>query len=228
MSLIERVATAGLPTRQGDFTMHVYRDPDGEEHAALVVGTVDDGEPVLVRLHSECLTGDVFGSRRCDCGEQLEGSLEMIQAERRGVLLYLRQEGRSIGLINKLYAYALQDLGLDTVEANRALGLPDDARDYRVASEMLRALGIRGVRLLTNNPAKIEGLERHGVEVIGRVPLEIQPNPSNSKYLRTKEEKMGHLFDDPRSPNGSGKAHPRDDARRGRPKAAGSSDNLVS
>jgi GTP cyclohydrolase II len=185
---------AGLPTRYGTFEVFVYDTPERKEHVALALGAIDDGEPVLVRVHSECLTGDVFGSSRCDCGEQLADSLPLLQEQGRGVLLYLRQEGRGIGLANKISAYALQERGLDTVEANLALGLPEDGRDYRVAAEMLFELGVRRARLLTNNPAKVEGLERHGLEVVERVPLGITPNPSNLGYLRTKREKMGHLF----------------------------------
>jgi GTP cyclohydrolase II len=189
-----RVAQAHLPTRYGAFEMFVYNTADHKEHVALTLGTIDTGGPVLVRAHSECLTGDVFGSSRCDCGEQLEDSLRFLQENERGVLLYLRQEGRGIGLTKKISAYALQEQGLDTVEANHALGLPEDMRDYRVAAEMLLDLGVRRARLLTNNPAKIEGLQRYGVEVVERVPLRISPNPSNLGYLRTKREKMGHLF----------------------------------
>jgi 3,4-dihydroxy 2-butanone 4-phosphate synthase / GTP cyclohydrolase II len=194
MPATRRVAKANLPTRYGAFEMFVYDTPEHKEHVALSLGAVDDGEPVLVRAHSECLTGDVLGSSRCDCGEQLDDSLRYFREQGRGVLLYLRQEGRGIGLARKISAYALQEQGFDTVEANLALGLPEDARDYRVAAEMLFDLGVRRVRLLTNNPAKIEGLERHGVEVVERIPLEISPNPSNLGYLRTKREKMGHLF----------------------------------
>jgi 3,4-dihydroxy 2-butanone 4-phosphate synthase/GTP cyclohydrolase II len=189
-----RVAKANLPTRHGAFQMFVYDAHDREEHVALTMGAIDDGGPVLVRAHSECLTGDVFGSARCDCGDQLADSLRFLQERGRGVLLYLRQEGRGIGLANKISAYALQEQGLDTVEANLALGLPEDMRDYRVAAEMLLDLGVRRVRLLTNNPAKVEGLRSYGVEVVERVPLRISPNPSNVEYLRTKGEKMGHLF----------------------------------
>ena len=174
--------------------MFVYGTPDHKEHVALTLGAIDDGGPVLVRAHSECLTGDVFGSSRCDCGEQLAESLRLLQEEGRGVLLYLRQEGRGIGLANKISAYALQERGLDTVQANHALGLPEDVRDYWMAAEMLLDLGVRRARLLTNNPAKVEGLERYGVEVVKRVPLRISPTPSNVGYLRTKREKMGHLF----------------------------------
>jgi GTP cyclohydrolase II len=189
-----RSAQASLPTRYGTFDMFVYDGPDHKEHVALTLGAIDDGEPVLVRVHSECLTGDVFGSTRCDCGEQLADSLRFLQEHGHGVLLYLRQEGRGIGLTKKISAYALQEQGLDTVEANHALGLPEDMRDYRAAAAMLLDLGVRRARLLTNNPAKIEGLERHGVEVVERLPLWISPNPSNLGYLRTKREKMGHLF----------------------------------
>jgi 3,4-dihydroxy 2-butanone 4-phosphate synthase / GTP cyclohydrolase II len=189
-----RVAKANLPTRYGTFEMFVYDTPEHKEHVALTLGVIDDGGPVLVRAHSECLTGDVLGSSRCDCGEQLADSLRFLQEQGRGVLLYLRQEGRSIGLARKISAYALQERGLDTVEANLALGLPEDMRDYRVAAEMLLDLGVRKARLLTNNPAKVEGLQRYGVEVVERVPLGISPNPSNLGYLRTKREKMGHLF----------------------------------
>jgi 3,4-dihydroxy 2-butanone 4-phosphate synthase / GTP cyclohydrolase II len=194
ISVTRRVAQAGLPTRYGTFDMFVYDSPDHKEHVALTLGAIDDGEPVLVRAHSECLTGDVFGSARCDCGEQLDDSLRFLQEQGRGVLLYLRQEGRGIGLTKKISAYALQEQGLDTVEANHALGLPEDMRDYRAAAKMLLDLGVRQAWLLTNNPAKIEGLERHGVEIVERVPLWVSPNPSNLGYLRTKREKMGHLF----------------------------------
>jgi GTP cyclohydrolase II len=189
-----RLAGANLPTRYGTFEVFVYDTPELKEHVALTLGAIDEGEPVLVRVHSECLTGDVFGSSRCDCGEQLADSLRLLQEQGRGALLYLRQEGRGIGLANKISAYALQERGLDTVEANHALGLPEDRRDYRVAAEMLLDLGVRRARLLTNNPAKIEGLQRYGLEVVERVPLGITPNPSNLGYLRTKREKMGHLF----------------------------------
>ncbi len=197
MSSIERVATAGLPTRHGDFEMRVYRDGDGKEHVALLAGEPDvGGEPVLVRVHSECMTGDVFGSRRCDCGEQLDHSLKLLQERGDGVLLYLRQEGRGIGLTHKIHAYGLQEKGLDTVEANHALGLPEDARDYQVAAEMLLDLGIGCILLITNNPAKIEGLREHGIEVVERLPILVCANPSNAGYLATKREKMGHLLPD--------------------------------
>ena len=194
MSAARRVARASLPTRYGAFEMLVYETPDHKEHVALTLGTIDDGGPVLVRVHSECLTGDVLGSSRCDCGEQLDDSLRFLQEQGCGILLYLRQEGRGIGLTKKISAYALQEQGLDTVEANLALGLPEDMRDYRVAAEMLLDLGVWRARLLTNNPAKVEGLERYGVEVVERTPLCMSPNPSNVGYLRTKREKMGHLL----------------------------------
>jgi GTP cyclohydrolase II len=189
----ERVAATTLPTRYGVFQLHIYHDGEGREHVALTVGTVDDGAPVAARIHSECLTGDVFGSRRCDCGEQLEQTLERLQAEGRGVLIYLRQEGRGIGLTNKIRAYALQESGLDTVDANRALGLPDDMRDYRSAAEMLRDLGVQAVALITNNPDKIASLERHGVRVVERLPLHVAPNIHNRLYIEAKRARMGHL-----------------------------------
>jgi GTP cyclohydrolase II len=197
MSAARRVARASLPTRYGTFEMFVYETPEHKEHVALTLGAIDDGRPVLVRAHSECLTGDVLGSSRCDCGEQLADSLLFLQEEGRGILLYLRQEGRGIGLTKKISAYALQEQGLDTVEANLALGLPEDMRDYRVAAEMLFDLGVWRARMITNNPAKIEGLERYGIEVVERMPLSMPPNPSNVGYLRTKREKMGHLFPKP-------------------------------
>ena len=193
-------ADASLPTRWGEFRISVFRF-DGSEVVALSRGEVDGAEPVLVRLHSECLTGDVLGSLRCDCGDQLRSALAMIGSAERGVLLYLDHEGRGIGLFDKVRAYGLQDGGLDTVDANLELGLPVDARDYSAAASVLQELGIRSVRLITNNPAKILGLEMHGVEVIERVPLETIPNDVNTPYLRTKAARMGHLLDglpDPR------------------------------
>jgi GTP cyclohydrolase II len=196
-SAARRVAQASLPTRYGTFQMFVYETPEHKEHVALTLGSIHDGGPVVVRAHSECLTGDVLGSSRCDCGEQLADSLQFLQEEGCGILLYLRQEGRGIGLAKKISAYALQEQGLDTVEANLALGLPEDMRDYLVAAEILLDLGVSRVRLLTNNPAKIEGLERNGVEIVERIPLRMAPNPSNLGYLRTKREKMGHLFPRP-------------------------------
>ena len=193
MTQAQRVATTDLPTRYGSFTMHVYQS-NGKEHVALTVGPIDDGAPVLVRLHSECLTGDVFGSHRCDCGEQLAHSLQVVQHHGCGVLLYLRQEGRGIGLANKIRAYALQDQGLDTVDANLALGLPPDMRDYGDAAAMLADLGLKQVRLLTNNPLKIAGLEAHNIDVVERLPMTITPHADNLHYLETKRERMGHLL----------------------------------
>jgi 3,4-dihydroxy 2-butanone 4-phosphate synthase / GTP cyclohydrolase II len=180
--------------------MFVYQATDSKEHVALTTGlepgTVGVDEAILVRLHSECLTGDVFGSRRCDCGEQLEDSMRLLREQGRGVLIFLRQERRGVGLANKISAYALQEEGVDTVQANLALGLPEDARDYRVAAEMLLDLGIHRAALLTNNPAKIKGLRSYGVEVIERLPVQVEPNPFNLRYLRTKKEKLGHLYPD--------------------------------
>lgn len=186
-----------LPTAWGDFILHGLQDPvTGQEHAALSMGRLDDGQPVLTRVHSECLTGDTLFSLRCDCGPQLQEGLRAIAAEGRGVLLYLRQEGRGIGLVNKIRAYALQQQGADTVEANRLLGLPDDARDYQVAADLLARLGVAQVKLLTNNPAKVAALQALGVQVIGRAPLHIAPNPHNAGYLQTKQRRMGHYRDD--------------------------------
>jgi 3,4-dihydroxy 2-butanone 4-phosphate synthase/GTP cyclohydrolase II len=194
-SMVERVATTSLPTPQGEFTAHVYRSgPSDEAHVALVLGETSGDPPPIVRLHSQCLTGDVFGSLRCDCGAQLRQALAQIGREGRGVLVYLRQEGREIGLANKLRAYALQDGGLDTVEANEALGFAADPRDYRVAAEILRDLGLSRVRLLTNNPAKIRGLEIHGLRVVERLPIESEPNERNRRYLAAKQSKLGHFL----------------------------------
>ncbi|HEY8394546.1 MAG TPA: bifunctional 3,4-dihydroxy-2-butanone-4-phosphate synthase/GTP cyclohydrolase II [Thermaerobacter sp.] len=191
--VVRRVAQAKLPTVHGDFQVHAYTfEPTGETHLALVRGSWADEEPVLVRLHSECLTGDALHSLRCDCGQQLDAALEAIAAEGRGVLLYLRQEGRGIGLAAKIRAYELQDGGLDTVEANQALGFPADARDYGVAAQILRDLGVRRVRLLTNNPDKQEQLVEYGLAVSERVPLRVPPHPHNERYLQTKRAKLGH------------------------------------
>ncbi len=193
--LVRRMATARFPTRHGEFTLHAFADVVGSDlHVALVMGDVADGEPVLVRVHSECLTGDVLGSLRCDCGDQLRTALSMIAAEGRGVLLYMRQEGRGIGLADKLRAYELQDRGLDTVEANLALGLPADARDYGLGAQILSELGVRRMRLLTNNPRKYAGLAGYGLEIVERVPIAAPPHPDNARYLETKRTRLGHLL----------------------------------
>ncbi len=197
-NLVERVAETRLPTRHGDFTAYGYRiTVDGSEHIALVHGDLSGPEPVLTRVHSECLTGDVFGSRRCDCGPQLDEALQRVAAEGRGIVIYLRgHEGRGIGLIAKLQAYALQDDGRDTVDANLDLGLPADARHYGTATQILRDLGVGTVRLLTNNPDKVSNLEEFGVAVAARVPLTPHPNDHNIAYLLTKRDRMGHLLPD--------------------------------
>ena len=192
--LVQRVADVDFPIESGELKAVVFRSTvDGREHLALVKGNVGGGRPALVRLHSECLTGDVFGSARCDCGEQLAESIERILAAEAGVIIYLHQEGRGIGLANKIKAYALQDQGLDTVEANLQLGFKEDLRDYGIGAQILRDLGVGEVRLLTNNPHKIESLQSYGVRV-SRVPLEVAPHLGNIDYLRTKKEKLGHLF----------------------------------
>ncbi len=193
--LVHRVASTHLPSRYGEFIMHVYEsDIEDNHHIAIVKGEVSDGEPTLVRVHSQCLTGDILGSLRCDCGEQLAHALTRIEQEGRGVLLYMRQEGRGIGLANKVKAYALQDQGKDTVEANEALGFKADLRHYGIGAQILYDLGIRKLRLLTNNPKKIVGLEGYGLEVVERVPIEIPANPANLRYLETKRDKLGHLI----------------------------------
>jgi 3,4-dihydroxy 2-butanone 4-phosphate synthase/GTP cyclohydrolase II len=194
--LIERVAAARVPLRFGEFTAVGYRSSyDEREHVAFVFGDIDDGEDVLVRVHSECLTGDVFGSLRCDCGPQLDAALAAVAREGRGVVLYIRgHEGRGIGLLHKLQAYQLQDAGADTLDANLELGLPADARDYGTGAQILVDLGIRTIRLLSNNPAKRAGLEGYGLRIIGQVPLPTHVNPENLRYLQTKRDRMGHLL----------------------------------
>lgn len=193
--LVRRVAEAQLPSRYGSFVIYAYAsEVDKEEHVALVMGDVSKGPPPLVRVHSECLTGDVLGSLRCDCGDQLQLAMERIGQEGRGVLLYMRQEGRGIGLHNKVRAYHLQDRGLDTVEANTALGFPPDKRDYGIGAQILADLGLSRVRLMTNNPQKLACLAGFGLEIVERVPLVSEPAPTNWRYLLTKQEKMGHML----------------------------------
>jgi 3,4-dihydroxy 2-butanone 4-phosphate synthase/GTP cyclohydrolase II len=193
-TLVERMATTRLPTPYGEFALHAYRsEATGEEHVVLAQGEVGP-EPVLVRVHSQCLTGDIFGSERCDCGAQLHGALAKIQESGRGVLLYLLQEGRGIGLVNKLKAYELQDQGHDTVEANEKLGFRPDQRDYGIGAQILRDLGVRRMRLMTNNPSKYIALSGYGLEIVERVPLEVAPTDSTRDYLRAKREKLGHLL----------------------------------
>lgn len=194
--LVKRVVVVNLPTRHGEFKLYTYESllNPTEHHVALVKGEIKEGEPTLVRVHSECLTGDVFGSQRCDCGDQLSNAMQQINNEGNGVILYMRQEGRGIGLVNKLLAYQLQEQGKDTVEANEILGFKPDLRDYGIGAQILKDLGISKLRLLTNNPKKIVGLKGYDMEVVERVPIEICPNENNQRYLETKRDKMGHLF----------------------------------
>ncbi len=193
--LVRKITEANLPTGYGAFRIHAYESGvDGEHHLALVMGEWKPEDPVLVRVHSQCLTGDIFSSSRCDCGDQLHRALEMISAEGRGILLYLRQEGRGIGLVHKLMAYALQDKGNDTVEANLALGFKPDQRDYGIGAQILAELGVRQMRLMTNNPRKFVGLEGYGLAIAERVSIEVPANEANRRYLKTKKEKLGHLL----------------------------------
>ena len=193
---VRYVETSRLPTAWGEFDMHGFEDPESnKEHVVLTMGDVGDGQPVLARIHSECLTGDALFSMRCDCGNQLQAALKAISDEGRGALFYLRQEGRGIGLLNKIKAYKLQDAGADTVEANEQLGFGADMRDYSVLGPMVKHLKIKSVRLMTNNPRKVAALEEHGVEVVERLALHTDSNPHNEKYLRTKAGKLGHMFE---------------------------------
>ncbi len=200
--LVTRVAEAKLPTQFGDFRVIAYKaSTDTDEHLALVLGDVATDEPVLVRVHSQCLTGDVFHSLRCDCGEQIEIAMKRIAEEGRGVVLYMRQEGRGIGIHNKIKAYALQDKGMDTVEANLSLGFKADPRDYGIGAQILADLGVRNMRLMTNNPKKMSGLESYGLNIVEQLPIATQPNPHNRRYLQTKQKKLGHLLKIPDNDN---------------------------
>lgn len=192
--ILDRSPSALLPSRFGMFHITVFRDQHLREHAMIYLGDLTNGEPVLTRIHSECLTGDTLGSLRCDCGFQLEAALRKISEQGRGALLYMRQEGRGIGLFNKIAAYKLQDGGLDTVDANLRLGFPADGRSYSICADMMRAMGFSKIILMTNNPAKIKDISQHGIEVVAREPLEYGENKYNEDYLRTKERKMGHLL----------------------------------
>jgi 3,4-dihydroxy 2-butanone 4-phosphate synthase / GTP cyclohydrolase II len=192
--LVQQIEVIKMPTDYGDFDLHLYKSTtDGQHHLALVKGDVAGKANVLVRVHSECLTGDVFGSRRCDCGPQLQQAMRQVSDEGRGVILYMRQEGRGIGLVPKILAYKLQETGLDTVEANLQLGYKMDLREYGIGAQILADLGLKTIRLLTNNPKKVVGLEGYGLEIVEQVPIRVKPNPHNEKYLKTKREKLGHL-----------------------------------
>lgn len=200
--MVRKVVVTRLPTRYGDFGLHLYQAViEKKEHLALVKGEIKEDVPTLVRVHSECLTGDVFGSMRCDCGQQLHRAMQMVEKEGSGIVLYMRQEGRGIGLVNKIKAYRLQDDGHDTVEANEKLGFKADLRDYGIGAQILVDLGVKKMRLMTNNPKKIVGLEGYGLEVVERVPIEIEPNEVNQRYLETKRDKLGHLILDPENGN---------------------------
>lgn len=194
--MVSRRAVVDLPSKFGTFKLYLYRNDleSNEHHVALVKGDIMGEDPILVRVHSECLTGDVFGSKRCDCGDQLSSALQKIEEEGKGVVLYMRQEGRGIGLVNKILAYALQEEGQDTVEANEMLGFKADLRDYGIGAQILKDLGLTKIRLMTNNPKKIIGLEGYNLEIVERIPLEICPNEANEKYLRTKRDRLGHLI----------------------------------
>ena len=193
--MLRFIEQSKLPTRWGEFNIHAFEDPfKGKEHVAITMGDCNSGEPLLLRIHSECLTGDAFGSLRCDCGEQLDQALKMISERKRGAILYLRQEGRGIGLVNKIRAYNLQDQGADTVEANEQLGFGADMRDYSICGPMLKHIGVKSVILMTNNPRKIKALATMGIEISGRAPIETERNPHNSRYLSTKSGKLGHYL----------------------------------
>ncbi len=191
---IKYIASCRLPTEWGVFTMHGFEEADGQEHIALSMGDFSDGLPVLSRIHSECLTGDALFSQKCDCGPQLKAAMQAVQKEGRGIIVYLRQEGRGIGLINKIRAYRLQDQGLDTVEANLKLGLPVDARDFSLAKHIYDHLGVHEIKLLTNNPEKVSTLQQAGISIVERIPLQVGKNSENERYLHTKAEKLGHFL----------------------------------
>ena len=193
--MLRFIEQSKLPTRWGEFNIHAFEDPfKGKEHVAITMGDCNSGEPLLLRIHSECLTGDAFGSLRCDCGEQLDQALKMISERKRGAILYLRQEGRGIGLVNKIRAYNLQDQGADKVEANEQLGFGADMRDYSICGPMLKHIGVKSVILMTNNPRKIKALENMGIEIFSIAPIETERNPHNSRYLSTKSDKLGHYL----------------------------------